>query len=64
MYKGRKQHVMFRKLLAACQWGYGGKYDHRSDDIDPGTCELLSSMADQRIKDKSSHVPGSISSDL
>lgn len=44
MHKGRKQHVIFRKLLAACQWGYGGKYDHRSDYIDPGTCELLSLM--------------------
>ena len=34
MHKGRKQHVMFKKLLAACQWGYGGKPDHGSDYID------------------------------
>lgn len=44
MHKGRKQHVTFRKLLAACQWGYGGKHDHGSDNIDPGTHELLSLM--------------------
>ena len=42
MHRGRKQRVMFRKLLAPCQWGYGGRYDQGSDYVDSGTLELLS----------------------
>lgn len=39
---------MFRKLLASCQWGYGGRYDQGSDY---GTLELLSLVDRSAIGD-------------
>lgn len=41
MYRGKKQHVMLRKLFVCCKWSYGGRNDQGPDYVLSGSVGLL-----------------------